>query len=109
MNKKFDIFDFRGYGSYECHKCIRPTSDKRAKSADGDFTFAILKDLQELCHKLGKRRVCCISFDDKASVRLGVIAAKQRALVMSVHWRVKLPDHDYSIPQHSLMTGAVLT
>ena len=49
--------------------------------------------------------ICYISQDDKARVPLGLpVAKKQTALIMHVDYKIKLPDHDFSIGEkHKLI------
>ena len=51
---------------------------------------------------LGPEECLFLSLDDKAHVKLGVVAAKhQTAMVMHVDYQVRLPSHDYVVaPKH---------
>ena len=47
---------------------------------------------------LGSRQVAVLSQDDKASLPIGVTAAKSQApLLMHMEYKVSLPDHDFVV------------
>ena len=65
---------------------------------DADFCFSIVKDLQLLASLLGPEECIFISPDDKAVVKLGVIAAKhQTSMVMHLEYKNRPPNHDFIV------------
>ena len=68
------------------------------KHADADFCFSLTNDLNTLASILVQEQVIWLSHDDKAIVKLGVMAAKvQTAMVMHLEYRARLPKHDYIV------------
>ena len=79
-------------------RICRPQNDAYVKHEDADFCFSLASDMNFLATILGSEEVIFISPDDKAIVKLGVIAAKlQTSLVMYMNYRTRLPNHDYVV------------
>ena len=83
----------------------KPSNTARKKHRDGNFTFATRHDIQSVVSTFGPDAVTVISMDDKAKIPLGITAvAKQTAMVMSMEYQVRLPDHDFVVaPSHKLI------
>ena len=57
-----------------------------------------------LTPSLGPKECILLSMDDKANVKIGVVAAnKQTAMCMHMEYQVRLPNHGFIVaPKHSL-------
>ena len=79
-------------------RLCKPQNDAYTKHEDADFCFSLANDLNFIASILGSEETIFISPDDKAIVKLGIIAAKlQTAMVMHLSYRVRLPNHDYIV------------
>ena len=72
-------------------RLCKPQNDHYDRNPDADFCFcSIVKDLDLLASLLGPDECILISPDDKAVVKLGVIAAKQQtAMVMHLEYKIR--------------------
>ena len=75
------------------------------KNQDADFAFASHAYKKEICEWFGPAVVAFLSIDDKERVTLGLAAAKSQApILMHMEYKVRLPDHDFTIAQkHKLI------
>ena len=79
-------------------KLIRASNDKRAKNPDRYYAAMIMQHTEEIASLLGNQYVIYMGKDDKAHVPIGITAAnKQAPLLMSLKYRVSLPDHDFAV------------
>ncbi|KAF6028277.1 hypothetical protein EB796_013415 [Bugula neritina] len=75
---------------------------------DSKFAAATVKYVHQLAAALGPSEVLFISQDDKARVPIGITAAnKQAPLLMSLEYKVTLPDHDWVIAQRHKLIPSV--
>lgn len=71
--------------------------------------------METIASVLGNRQVAFLSQDDKARVPIGITAAnKQAPFLMSIEYRVALPDHDWVVAERhklipSVYAGIVIT
>ena len=58
---------------------------------------------------IGPKAAVCLTVDDKASVHIGITAAKeQRPMLMNMNVRVRLPDHDFPVgSRHNLVPSVM--
>ena len=90
-------------------KLCRSQNDKRSKNPDRWFAAMIMQHAEELASLLGPALVNYIGQDDKAHIPIGLTAAKKQApLLMCVKYRVKLPDHGFTIATKHKLTPTVL-
>ena len=58
--------------------------------------------------KFGHGAVVCVSIDDKARVPLGLAAANSQApILMSLQYKVRLPDHDFVVARRHTLIPSV--
>ncbi|KAF6018422.1 hypothetical protein EB796_023278 [Bugula neritina] len=86
-------------------KLLKARNDEHRAHQDSKFAAATVKYVHQLAAALGPSEVLFISQDDKARVPIGITAAnKQAPLLMSLEYKVTLPDHDWVIAQkHKLI------
>ena len=86
-------------------KLLRPENSLRKKNIDRMFAKSFIDDIQSIDSLFGHASVTHVSIDDKARIPLGIVAAqKHSAMLMKVDYRVRLPDHDFSVgQQHKLI------
>ena len=72
---------------------------------DRSFAKSIIDDMTDICKIFGNKSVTFYSNDDKARVPLGMAAAnKQSPILTHLDYKVKLPDHTFSIgDRHKLI------
>ena len=74
-------------------KLVRPENFLRKKNPQS-FTKSFMDDLFDVCELFGPKSLLVLSIDDKARVKLGLAAALlQSAMLMSMDYKVRLPDH----------------
>ena len=79
-------------------RLCKPQNDHYDKHPDADFCFSLVNDLNYIASILGPDECIFISPDDKAIVKLGIIAAKyQTAMVMHMEYKLRLPNHDFIV------------
>jgi hypothetical protein len=79
-------------------KLSRAHNDLRRQHVDSHFAAATIRQLLYVAVLLGEKTTFVLSQDDKARVPLGLAAAnKQSPILMNVHYRVSLPDHDWVV------------
>ena len=72
--------------------------DGRKKHVAARYCHSLTRNLYQLASTLGNSQIIILSLDDKARVPLGIVAAnKQQHLLMSVKYRIKLPDHSFVV------------
>jgi hypothetical protein len=86
-------------------KLIRTDNNLRKQHPDTHFARATIRQLLNLAVIIGYKAVFVLSQDDKARVPLGLAAAnKQAPILMHLHYRVSLPDHDWVVAsRHKLI------
>ncbi|CAF1291047.1 unnamed protein product [Rotaria sordida] len=82
----------------------RAQNDEHGKHEDGHFATATIRYMKDLASIFGNDCVFYLSQDDKCKVPLGLPAAKVQApMLMHLDYRVRLPDHDWTVaPRHQL-------
>ena len=96
------------------HKCVpvrlvRPENNLRKKHPDRMFAKEGFKMGDDIAAFIGPDAALYLSQDDKSSVPLGVTAAKkQSSILMSMRYRVRLPDHDFKVGSKHLLTPSVI-
>jgi hypothetical protein len=72
--------------------------------SDGHFATATIRYIKDLAGIFGNDVVFFLSQDDKCKVPIGLPAAKiQAPMLMHLDYRVRLPDHDWTVaPRHQL-------
>lgn len=105
LPKRSNSIEGKRHVSTVAVKLKRPEADYHKPHADQHFCKATIRNLETVASILGPSQVCFISQDDKARVPIGVTAAnKQAPLLMSVEYRISLPDHDFVVAkQHKLI------
>ncbi|XP_034253671.1 uncharacterized protein LOC117652688 [Thrips palmi] len=86
-------------------RLVRAQNSTHKTHADGKFATCTIRCLETLAGYLGPNQVLFMSLDDKARVPLGKTAAKVQApMLMSLEYKVSLPDHDFPVgPRHNLI------
>ncbi|CAF3323023.1 unnamed protein product [Rotaria socialis] len=79
-------------------------NDEHSKHEDGHFATATIRYIKDLAGIFGNEVVFFLSQDDKCKVPIGLPAAKiQAPMLMHLDYRVRLPDHDWTVaPRHQL-------
>ncbi|CAF1243948.1 unnamed protein product [Adineta steineri] len=79
-------------------------NDDHGKHEDGHFATATIRYIKDLAGIFGNDVVFFLSQDDKCKVPIGLPAAKiQAPMLMHLDYRVRLPDHDWTVaPRHQL-------
>ncbi|UJR25996.1 hypothetical protein I4U23_007343 [Adineta vaga] len=79
-------------------------NDEHSKHEDGHFATATIRYIKDLAGIFGNDVVFFLSQDDKCKVPIGLPAAKiQAPMLMHLDYRVRLPDHDWTVaPRHQL-------
>ncbi|CAF1644201.1 unnamed protein product [Adineta ricciae] len=79
-------------------------NDEHGKHEDGHFATATIRYIKDLAGIFGNDVVFFLSQDDKCKVPIGLPAAKiQAPMLMHLDYRVRLPDHDWTVaPRHQL-------
>ncbi|CAF1478065.1 unnamed protein product [Rotaria sp. Silwood1] len=82
----------------------RAQNDDHRRHEDGHFATATIRYMKDLASIFGNDCVFYLSQDDKCKVPLGLPAAKfQAPMVMHLDYRIRLPDHDWTVaPRHQL-------
>ena len=82
----------------------RAQNDEHGKHEDGHFATATIRYMKDLASIFGNDCVFYLSQDDKCKVPLGLPAAKiQAPMLMHLDYRIRLPDHDWTVaPRHQL-------
>ncbi|KAF6035822.1 hypothetical protein EB796_005872 [Bugula neritina] len=89
-------------------KLLKARNDEHRAHQDSKFAAATVKYVHQLAAALGPSEVLFISQDDKARVPIGITAAnKQAPLLMSLEYKVTLPDHDWVIAQRHKLIPSV--
>jgi hypothetical protein len=79
-------------------KLSRACNDLRKQHVDSHFAAATIRQLLDLAVLLREKKTFVLSQDDKARVPLGLAAAnKQSPILMHVHYRISLPNHDWVV------------
>jgi hypothetical protein len=90
-------------------KLIRPENNLRKGHPDRMFAAESYNSAKYLVEFLGPDAAVFVSQDDKASVHIGVTAAKrQSSMLMNMRYRVRLPDHDFPLGSRQLLTPSVI-
>ncbi|CAF1188349.1 unnamed protein product [Rotaria sordida] len=79
-------------------------NDEHGKHEDGHFATATIRYIKDLAGIFGNDVIFFLSQDDKCKVPIGLPAAKiQAPMLMHLDYRVRLPDHDWTVaPRHQL-------
>ena len=87
----------------------RASNNKRAKNPGRWFAAKSMEHAEELAAFFGAALTTYIGQDDKAHVPIGITAAnKQAPLLMSLKYKVQIPDHDFTIAtKHKLTPTAI--
>ena len=82
----------------------RAQNDEHGKHEDGHFATATIRYIRDLASIFGNDCVFFLSQDDKCKVPLGLPAARVQApMLMHLDYRIRLPDHDWTVaPKHQL-------
>ncbi|CAF4260586.1 unnamed protein product [Rotaria sp. Silwood2] len=82
----------------------RAQNDEHGKHEDGHFATATIRYMKDLASVFGNDCVFYLSQDDKCKVPLGLPAARVQApMLMHLDYRIRLPDHDWTVaPRHQL-------
>ncbi|CAF2873837.1 unnamed protein product [Rotaria sp. Silwood2] len=82
----------------------RAQNDDHRRHEDGHFATATIRYMKDLASIFGNDCVFYLSQDDKCKVPLGLPAAKLQApMLMHLDYRIRLPDHDWTVaPRHQL-------
>ncbi|CAF1277160.1 unnamed protein product [Adineta steineri] len=82
----------------------RAQNDEHGKHEDGHFATATIRYMKDLASIFGNDCVFYLSQDDKCKVPLGLPAARVQApMLMHLDYRIRLPDHDWTVaPRHQL-------
>ena len=90
-------------------RLVRPDNNLRKKHPDRIFAKEGFKMGDDIAAFIGPEAALYLSQDDKSSVPLGVTAAKkQSSILMSLRYRVRLPDHDFKVGSKHLLTPSVI-
>lgn len=86
-------------------KLMKAQTSEHKKHIDSQFCLSTIRDLETLASFLGFSQVFFLSQDDKALVPIGITADnKQRSILMSLKYKITLPDHDWvKAPGHKLI------
>ena len=89
-------------------KLVRAENNKMEKHEDAQFCFSLVDDLNVIASIFGPDECMVISLDNKANVKLGVVAAnKQTAMCMHMDYQVRLPNHDFVVGAKHTLTPSV--
>ena len=79
-------------------------NDLHNKHQDSHFAAATIRLAKDLASLFENDSVFFLSQDDKCKVPIGLPAAKiQAPMLMHLDYRVRLPDHDWTVaPRHQL-------
>ncbi|CAF1588411.1 unnamed protein product [Adineta ricciae] len=82
----------------------RAQNDEHGKHEDGHFATATIRYMKDLASIFGNDCVFYLSQDDKCKVPIGLPAARAQApMLMHLDYRIRLPDHDWTVaPRHQL-------
>ena len=90
-------------------KLTRPQNNLRKKHPDRVFAAESSKAADTIVRMLGPLNCLYISLDDKSAVAIGRTAAKvQVPLLMHMRYRLRLPDHDFSVGSRHLLCPSVM-
>ncbi|XP_044594835.1 uncharacterized protein LOC123272182 [Cotesia glomerata] len=90
-------------------KLARPTADLHKTHKDALFCTSTIRSLESLASLLGPDQVIFLSQDDKARVPIGITAANHQApFLMSMEYRVRLPDHDWVVAERHKLIPSVI-
>ena len=90
-------------------RLVRPSNDLRKKHPDRIFARESCRSVDEIVTYFGPGSCVFTGQDDKSSVPLRVpCAKKQSSILMNMHVRVRLPDHDFKVGSRHLLTPSVL-
>ena len=86
-------------------KLVQPENSMRKKNSDHMFAKSFMDNLFDVCELFGPSSVLVLSIDDKTRVKLILAAASlQSPLLMSMDYKVRLPDHSFVVGEcHSLI------
>ncbi|CAF4894135.1 unnamed protein product, partial [Rotaria sp. Silwood1] len=89
-------------------RLCRAQNNEHAKHEDGHFATATIRYMKDLASIFGNDCVFYLSQDDKCKVPLGLPAAKiQAPMLMHLDYRVRLPDHDWTVAARHQLTPSV--
>ena len=89
-------------------KLMKAETTEHRSHEDTMFAATTIKHLRQLAGTLGPNHVFMLSQDDKARVPIGITAAKKQApLLMSMEYRVRLPDHDWVVAERHKLIPSV--
>ena len=90
-------------------KLCRASNDQRSKNPDRWFGANCMEQAEELASLFGPSLTSFSGQDDKSHVPIGITAAnKQAPLLMSVKYKVSLPDHDFIVATKHKLTPTVI-
>ena len=90
-------------------KLCRASNDQRSQNPDRWFGAMCMEHAEELASLFGPLLTSFIGQDDKSHVPIGITAAnKQAPLLMSVKYKVSLPDHDFIVATKHKLTPTVI-
>lgn len=94
--RRSDSFEGKRHVKTVPVRLIKAQTSEHKFHVDTEFAKTTIRALESLASLLGPKQVLFLSQDDKARIPLGVTAVKkQAAVVMHMHYRVTLPDHDW--------------
>lgn len=90
-------------------KLCRAQADLHKDHADQLFAMATIRSLESIASIIGPNQTIFLSQDDKARVPIGITAAnKQAPFLMRMDYKVRLPDHDWSVADgHKLISSVI--
>ena len=72
------------------------------------FGKLFMDNLLDVCEQFGPKPVLVLSIDDKARVKLGLaVASLQSPMLMSLDYKVRLPDHSFVVVEHHSLIPSV--
>ena len=87
----------------------RASNNKGSKNPDCWFAAKPMQHAEKLTAFFGPKLASFIEQDDKAHVPIGITPAnKQAPLLMSLKYKVQLPDHDFVVASKHKLTPAVI-
>ncbi|CAG7734862.1 unnamed protein product [Allacma fusca] len=105
LPKKYNSIEGKRHVNTVPVKIVRAENSARKDHVDSHFAAETMKNLKEIAELFGPVNVFVLSQDDKARVPLGLPAAnKQAPILMTLKYRIRLPDHDWVVAtKHKLI------
>ena len=86
-------------------KLVQPENSLHKKSPDCMYAKSFMDDLFDVCELFGPKSVLILSTDDKARVKLSLVAVSLKSpMLMSMDYKVRSPDHSFVVGElHSII------